>query len=74
MEWSKEDWQEKSTCESCYKTAIDCCNSLLSLEDEERGRYVVIALALTIYRMLEAIGVITKINGQERLEVHDDAR
>jgi hypothetical protein len=73
MEWSKEDLREKDICESCYKTAIDCCNSLLSLADE-RERYVVMALALTIYRMLEAIGVITKINGQERLEVHNDAR
>lgn len=73
MEWNKEDQWEKSTCESCYKTAIDCCNSLLSLADE-RERYVVMALALTIYRMLEAIGIITKINGQERLEVHNDAR
>ena len=73
MEWGKEDWREKSICESCYKTAIDCCNSLRFLADE-RERYVVMALAVTIDRMLKAIGIITKINGQERLEAHNDAR
>lgn len=70
MEWNKEDQWEKSTCESCYKTAIDCCNSLQFLAQEQ---YKILALVGTIDRMLRTIGIMAKINGQERLEVHNDA-
>lgn len=73
MEWSKEDWCEKSACESCYRAAIDCCDSLRFLANE-RELYAVLTLAECIDRKLKAIGITTKINGQERLEVHNDAR
>lgn len=73
MEWSKEDWCEKSACESCYQAAMDCCNSLRFLASE-REQYAVLTLAECIDRKLKAIGIITKINGQERLEVWNDAR
>lgn len=73
MEWSKEDWCEKSACESCYKAAMDCCNSLRFLASE-RELYAVLTLAECIDRKLKAIGIMTKINGQERLEVQNDAR
>lgn len=73
MEWGKEDWCEKSACESCYKAAMDCCNSLRFLASE-RELYAVLTLAECIDRKLKAIGIMTKINGQERLEVQNDAR
>lgn len=73
MEWGKEDWCEKFACESCYQVAMDCCNSLRFLANE-RGQYAVLTLAECIDRKLKAIGIMTKINGQERLEVWNGAR
>lgn len=73
MEWNKEDQWEKSACESCYEAAMDCCNTLRFLANE-RELYAVLTLAECIDRKLKAIGIMTKINGQKRLEVHNDAR
>lgn len=73
MEWSKEDWCEKSACESCYEAAIDCCNALRFLSSE-REHYAILALVECLDKKLKAIGIMTKINGQERLEVWNDAR